>query len=93
MSDEEKLKLAKATIAHVLNAIADDARKYYLMGAGTQSYNLLTEAASALFGEPLEKIRADFRPSDHDLKNYRDQREEDARLIEIGRAHDTEGGA
>jgi len=41
-SVQEQFDLAKSAIHHVLNAIADDPRKYWLMGNGTGSWAKLT---------------------------------------------------
>jgi hypothetical protein len=87
------LELARAAISHVLNAIAYDPRKYWLLGVGTESYAKLTTAGAALFDQPLEKVRESCRPDPTDYQAYLDQRKEEERLIEIGREHDTEGGA
>jgi hypothetical protein len=62
MTEAEKLKLAKEAIKHVLGAIADDPRKYWLMGDGTGSWSKLTEAAAAIWNEPVEGIRSTFKP-------------------------------
>jgi hypothetical protein len=76
-----ELKLAKAAIAHVLNAIADDPRKYWLMGNGTESYAKLTEAAAAIWKLPVEKVCADFQPKEKAYKLYCAEREENERLL------------
>ena len=62
MEGREPLDQAKCAIAHMLNRIKDCPEIGYHCGLGTQSYGLLTEAASTLFGVPLEKIRRDFLP-------------------------------
>lgn len=93
MSDTEKLALAKDAVAHVLNAIADDPRKYYLLGPATGSFDKLTKAAAALFDEPLDEVRRNFRCERERYERYLNERLEDERLIEIGRQHGTEGGA
>lgn len=56
------LNQAKRAIAHTLQAIADDPRKYDLMGLGTQSYALLTEAAATLWDQPVDDVRRRFIP-------------------------------
>lgn len=48
---------AKKAIIHVLRAIKADERKRDVMGFGTQSFSLLTEAAATLCGEPVQKVR------------------------------------
>ena len=53
---------AKRAIRHVLGVIRDHAEVGWYMGAGTHSFDLLTEAAATLFDEPLEKVRAHFMP-------------------------------
>lgn len=53
---------AKRAIKHVLGMIRDHAGIGWYMGAGTHSFDLLTEAAATLFGESLDKVRAHFMP-------------------------------
>lgn len=53
---------AKRAIRHVLGVIRDHAEVGWYMGAGTQSFDLLTEAAATLFDEPLDKVRSYFLP-------------------------------
>ncbi|HRQ87329.1 MAG TPA: hypothetical protein PLA50_00920 [Bacteroidia bacterium] len=52
----------KRAIRHVLEQIRDNERVGYLLGFGTQSFALLTEAAATLFDEPLEEVRENFMP-------------------------------
>jgi predicted RNA-binding Zn-ribbon protein involved in translation (DUF1610 family) len=60
---------AKRAIRHVLGVIRDNAEVGWYMGAGTHSFDLLTEAAATLFDEPLEKVRTHFMPvHPHDPK-------------------------
>lgn len=49
---------AAKAMQHVLNRVAVDDRLYYLMGQGTQSFDLLTEAYATLTGREVEEIRA-----------------------------------
>lgn len=51
---------AETAVAHVLNAIRDDGRKAYLMGIGTQTFTLLTEAYAESNGLDPQKFREDF---------------------------------
>lgn len=81
VKNPDELKLAKAAISHVLNAIADDPRKYWLMGNGTGSYAKLTEAAAVLWKTPVEKIRADFRPNKVEYTRYCDELEANEKLL------------
>lgn len=59
-TEEEKIELSKKAVSHVLNRIRDDEATRYQIGFGTQSFVLLTEAAAALFDEPVEKVREHF---------------------------------
>lgn len=77
----DALALAKAAISHVLNAICDDPRKFYLMGWGTGSYAKLTEAHAALHGLPLEEIRKNFVPDEAPYKRYCERIQEEDRLL------------
>ena len=92
MSDEasasvsgEQLKLAKSAIIHVLTAIKDDPRKYWLLGNGTGSWEKLTMAAAVLWAHPVEKIRADFQPRKEEYQRYCEQRDKDEKLLEYCR--------
>lgn len=78
---EEQLKLCKSAIHRVLNAIADDPRKYWLMGNGTESWAQLTTAAAALWNEPVEKIRADFQPPPNAYDRFCKEQEQNERLL------------
>ena len=51
---------AEIAVAHVLKAIREDGRKAYLMGLGTQTFTLLTEAYAEANGIDPEKFRNDF---------------------------------
>jgi hypothetical protein len=48
---------ASKAIKHLLQRVKDDDRLYYLIGAGSQSFNLLTEAYSTLTGTDLVALR------------------------------------
>lgn len=54
------LSKADQAVTHLLNAIRDDGRKAYLLGRGTQSFNLLTEAHCERTGEDLAAFREAF---------------------------------
>jgi hypothetical protein len=51
-----------AAIQHVLRRIRDDESIGYFLGAGTESFHLLTVAASALWDTPLDEVETMFRP-------------------------------
>ena len=57
MAPQSKADIA---VAHVLRAIRDDGRKAYLMGLGTQTFSVLTEAYAEANGLPVEQYRRDF---------------------------------
>lgn len=85
-TEQEQLRLAKAAIYRVLNVIANDPRKFWFMGDGTESYERLTAAASALENIPVEKIKADFRPKAADFERYCRHREIDERFLSLCRS-------
>jgi len=78
---EEQAGLAKDAIRHVLNAIANDPRKFWLMGDMTGSYEKLTAAAAALWGCTQDEVKADFRPKRQEWDRYCAQKDEDDRLL------------
>jgi hypothetical protein len=80
-ASDEQFKLAKAAIHHVLNAIADDPRKYWLMGNGTGSWEKLTTAAAAIWNKPVEKIRSDFQPRKAEYERYCAELEASEKLL------------
>ncbi len=51
---------AKKAMAHILQQVRDNPKFWDVMGLGTQSYALLTEAAATMFGEPVETVRKKF---------------------------------
>lgn len=56
----ETLTKADQAIAYLLNAIRLDGRKAYLLGRGTRSFELLTEAYCERTGENLQQFREEF---------------------------------
>lgn len=65
MEDLEPIYQARKAILHVLGVIKDNPKVGYHMGLGSQSFALLTEAASTLFNEPdLEKLRRHYTPKE-----------------------------
>jgi hypothetical protein len=60
MTDAEKIEKEQRAVAHVLNRIREDEGTRRQIGFGTQSFELLTEAAAALFDEPVEGVREHF---------------------------------
>lgn len=81
VAPDVQLHLAKAAVKHVLNALADDPRKFWLMGDMTGSYEKLIEAAAAIWNMPAEKLKADFRPRKDEWERYCEQREADEKLL------------
>lgn len=51
---------SEIAVAHVLRAIRDDGRKAYLMGLGTQTFALLTEAYAESNGLDPQQYRDEF---------------------------------
>jgi hypothetical protein len=64
-TQEEQIEKSKKAISHVLNRLREDDALRYQLGFGTQSFELLTEAAAALFDEPVEQVRAHFLSERH----------------------------
>lgn len=81
VAPDVQLHLAKAAVKHVLNALADDPRKFWLMGDMTGSYEKLIEAAAAIWNMPAEKLKADFRPRKDEWERYLGRREDEERLL------------
>ncbi len=77
----EQLRLCKLAVKHLLDAISYDPRKFWLMGAGTASWEKLTIAAAALFEVPVEKIRQDFRPDKEKYNTYCAELEANEKLL------------
>lgn len=48
---------AAIALKHLLTRMRDDARLYHLMGEGTQTFDLVTEAYAALIGTDLAALR------------------------------------
>lgn len=55
---------AKKAVTHVLRQIRNHPHVGWYLGFGTQSFELLTAAAAAAHGEPLEQVQAHFAPTD-----------------------------
>lgn len=51
---------ADIAVAHTLKAIREDGRKAYLMGLGTQTFTLLTEAYAEANGLDSKQFRENF---------------------------------
>lgn len=51
---------AELAVEHVLRAILDDGRKAYLLGLGTETFRLLTDAHAERLGEDAEAFRDRF---------------------------------
>lgn len=51
---------AEIAVAHVLRSMRDDGRKAYLLGKGSQTFALLTEAYAETNGLDVEQFRAEF---------------------------------
>lgn len=58
---EDKINKAKQAIQYVLSRIRDDSAVGWYF-AGTESFHLLTEAAAALWNEPVDRVRKMFEP-------------------------------
>ena len=56
--EQEQIEKAKAALIHVIERIRADDSLRYVMGYGTESFELVTDAAASLCNEPVEKVRA-----------------------------------
>lgn len=57
------MRKADEAVAHVLNMMRRDGRLAYLLGWGSRSFELLTEAYAETKGLDLEKFRNEFADS------------------------------
>lgn len=89
---EPPIEVARKAIRHALDAICYDPRKYWLMGSGTQTYALLTEAHASLNQLPIEQVRETFVPDRRKYNAYCDELKEMERLQQLGTEHDRQGG-
>jgi len=78
---EESLRLAKEATRHLLNAICDDPRKYWLMGVGTESWVKLTAAHAALWELDVAEVRKNFQPDKKHYQQYCEEREAHQKLL------------
>lgn len=62
MADMTPADQAQKAIRYVLTRVRRNDRIGNLMGPGTESFDLLTEALSSLAGLPVEEVRAHFQP-------------------------------
>ena len=69
--DQATEEICKRAINHVLCQIRDREDVQYLLGCGTQSYGLLTEAAAALDGEPVDQVRNNLIPGSGEIHGRR----------------------
>ncbi len=54
------LTLAEQAVEHTLRAIQEDGRKAYMMGLGTQTFNLLIAAEAERLGRDVDKFKREF---------------------------------
>lgn len=52
----------KRAFNHLLERIRDDREIGHLLGAGTESYALITKATALLWSQPVDKVRENFIP-------------------------------
>ncbi len=57
---------AKKAILHVLRYIQENPKAAYLIGHGSKSWALLTEAAATLWCLPLEEVRENMKPEKYE---------------------------
>lgn len=60
MEGLDAIAQSKRAISHTLNTICESKERWDLMGLGTQSFSLLTEAAATLWDKPVEEVRKNF---------------------------------
>jgi len=60
--NEEQFEEVKKAVIHTLKQIRNKPEVGYYLGELTETFDLLTEAAAILFGEPVEKVRDYYRP-------------------------------
>lgn len=56
-ADRKAQEKAKRAIVYLLKRIRSEAHVADAIGYGTESFDLLTEAAAEMCGEPVEKVR------------------------------------
>ena len=54
---------AKKAIVHMLKRIKSHPQIGYYCGELTETFDLLTEAAATLYGEPVDKVREFYTPT------------------------------
>lgn len=59
---ELALEASRLAISKLLQRIREDERVRFLLGVGTRSYEQLTDAASKLWLEDVDKLRDSFIP-------------------------------
>lgn len=60
-TDTAKIEAAQKALAHILKQMNTNPALRHEIGFGTQSYELLTEAAATLFDEPIGIVRAHYK--------------------------------
>jgi hypothetical protein len=59
--DEVTKEAAQKAVAHLLKQMNANESLRREIGFGTQSYELLTDAAAKLFDEPVENVRSHYK--------------------------------
>jgi hypothetical protein len=67
MSPEDKIKIARRTVLHLLRRIQTDKDLAYKLGPGSTAFELLTAAASVLCDQPLEQVQNNVFPGAADI--------------------------
>jgi hypothetical protein len=81
MSDAQKRTKSEKAVVHVLRALVDDPRKFDLLGHGTESWNLLSQA----FAEVMDLDPAEVKgwgPEGGRWERYLEERERNQRVID-----------
>ncbi len=79
--DTETLRLCREAILHVLDAIASDPRKFWLMGHGTGSRAKLLAAYCALTGKSEEEAAESWLPNQERYEAYVAEKESNERRL------------
>ena len=69
MIQDEKIKKSEKFIKHLVSQIRSNSKLRYEIGEGTQTLDLLVDAASVLFNETPESIRDYCLPTEQPLKS------------------------
>ena len=87
MSEPEKRSAAEKAVAHVFQTIREDPEKFWLLGRGTQSWELLSEVYAELIGEDPEAVKR-WGPDEERVKRFREEKDRKAKILEAAEDED-----